>query len=150
MRVAAARVISHCSPCKRRRSRPEALWPSLMPQLLLSAVPDSTGDYETPALTWTLFQVDVAAPGATVRVDLGLAQKDGKTYIVLLQTGSDEYDALHEGVFLPVLDALAPLAPSTEDLPYAVEDVSFENGDVTLAVRSTCRIRRASTRQSCS
>jgi hypothetical protein len=112
---------------------PEALWPSLMPQLLLSAVPDSTGELETPALTWTLYQVDVAAPGAMVRVDLGLAQKDGKTYIVLLQTSSDEYDALHEGVFLPVLDALAPLSASTEDLPYAVEEVSFENGDVTLA-----------------
>lgn len=112
---------------------PEALWPSLLPQLRLNAVPDSTGDYETPALTWTLYQVDVAAPGATVRVDLGLAQNDGKTYIALLQTGPDDYEAFHEGIFLPVLDALAPLAAPTEDLPYAVEDVSFENGEITLA-----------------
>ncbi|MCC7209275.1 MAG: alpha/beta fold hydrolase [Anaerolineae bacterium] len=112
---------------------PDVLWPSLRQQLLLNDTPESTGEYETPALTWTLYQVDVAAPGATLRVDLGLAQKDGKTYVALLQTNPEDYETLHEGVFLPVLDALAPLTASTEDLPYTVEDVSIENGDVTLA-----------------
>lgn len=112
---------------------PDVLWPSLRQQLLLSDVPESTGEYETAALTWTLYQVDVAAPGATVRVDLGLAQSEGKTYIALLQTSPQDYEALHTGVFLPVLGALSPLTASTEDLPYTVEEVTFENGDVTLA-----------------
>jgi len=54
-----------------------------------------------------------------------------------LQAGADEYDALHEAVFLPALEALGPAAPAAtatpdESLPYTAEDVTFDNtGDAS-------------------
>lgn len=102
---------------------------ALVPQLGLTEAPESVGTVESDALTWVLYQVDVV----TVQVDLGLAEADGKTYIVVLQASSDEYTALHELVFLPVIDALSPYVPTVEDVPYVVEEVTFVNGDITLA-----------------
>jgi hypothetical protein len=43
------------------------------------------------------------------RADLALAEDDDKAYFVLLISPPDERDALYETVFLPVVDALAPL-----------------------------------------
>ncbi|KAB2861106.1 MAG: hypothetical protein F9K46_08935, partial [Anaerolineae bacterium] len=60
---------------------------ALVPQLGLTEAPESVGTVESDALTWVLYQVDVV----TVQVDLGLAEADGKTYIVVLQASSDEY-----------------------------------------------------------
>jgi hypothetical protein len=113
----------------------DAVVQSLLPQLQLEALPESSGTVETAALTWTVYQADVSAGGVTVVVDLALAEADGKTYIVLMQSAPDEYDALHEAVFVPALEALAPLAEATPDpnLPYSAEDVNIPNGDVTLA-----------------
>lgn len=108
---------------------------ALLPQLQIDALPDSVGTVETDAFTWTVYKIDVTAGGVTVTVDLALAEADGKTHIVLMQAAPDEYDALHEAVFVPVLDAYAPLAEATPeaDLPYSAEEVSIPNGDVTLA-----------------
>ncbi len=112
----------------------DAVLKAILPQLLLKEAPKSVGEYKSPTFTWTLYQVDVTTQGITVRVDLALTEKDGKTYIVLLQTVPDEYATLHKNVFIPVLDALAPLKASAEEsLPYKVEEVTFKNGDVTLA-----------------
>jgi hypothetical protein len=106
---------------------------SLLPQLRLNERPTSVGTYEGAALTWTLYQVDVAVGVVALRVDLALAAADGTTYIVLLQAPADEYDALHASVFLPALDAFAPLAVVEAPVPYEVEEVAFANGDITLA-----------------
>jgi uncharacterized protein len=109
--------------------------PSLLPQVQLTELPESAGTLETDAYSWTLYQTDVTAGGVTVRVDLAMAEKDGSSFFVLMQAAPDEFDALHEAVFLPVLEAYTPLAEATPeaDLPYTAEDVTFENGDVTLA-----------------
>jgi len=109
--------------------------PSLLPQLGLDALPEPTATVETSVFTWTTYKVDVTAAATTIAVDLALAEVDGKTYIVLMQTTPDEYAALHEAVFLPALDAFAPLAeaPPEPNLPYVAEEVTFANGDVTLA-----------------
>ena len=115
------------------------VWSSLLPQLALEAVPDAVGMRDTRALSWTLYQIEVAAVSPPVRVDLAIAAKDGRTYIVLLQSATDEGAALHDSVFLPVLDALAPLAPAATaapiDVPYTSEAVTFPGGspDVTLS-----------------
>ncbi len=108
---------------------------ALLPQLLLTEAPESVGTRDTATFTWTLYQVDVNARGVTVKVDLALAEQAGKTYVALLQTSPDDYEALHDSVFLPVLDAYQPLtaAVTPEDVPYVVEEVTFDNGDVTLA-----------------
>ncbi|MBI5931567.1 MAG: alpha/beta fold hydrolase [Chloroflexi bacterium] len=114
-------------------STADATLTALLPQLGLTAAPESVGTLDTDTLSWTLYRVDVPSPALTISVDLALAEADGKTYIVVMQVGSDEYDALHEAVFLPVLQALAPYAPEPVEVPYVVEDVTFANGDITLA-----------------
>ncbi len=105
---------------------------ALLPQLSLTEAPDSVGTYESDSLNWTLYKVDVEVGTSTIAVDLGLAEAGGKTYIALLQTTPDEYDALHASVFLPVLDALTPYVEKV-DVPYQQEEVTFKSGDVTLA-----------------
>ncbi|MCL4251785.1 MAG: alpha/beta hydrolase [Anaerolineae bacterium] len=109
----------------------DRLWPLLLPQFGLDAVPESTGTYTTDVFEWTLYYFDFTQGDITVEFDLGLAELNGTTYLVLLQAMPDEYDALHESVFLPVLDALRLL--EEEEVPYRVEDVTFDNGDITLA-----------------
>ncbi|MBI5670615.1 MAG: alpha/beta fold hydrolase [Chloroflexi bacterium] len=109
---------------------------SLLPQLLLTEAPESVGTRETDAFTWTLYHVEVDARGVQVAVDLALAEQDGKTYLALLQTTPEESEALHENVFLPVLAAYQPLTTEvTPDpsLPYRSENVTFDNGEVTLS-----------------
>jgi uncharacterized protein len=111
----------------------DAVMKALMPQLLLESTPDSVGTRKTDALTWTLYKVDVADSTINVSVDFALAAGDGKTYVVLMQTSPDEYDSLHDSLFLPLLDALTPLTAPVESVPYVQEDVTFTNGDITLA-----------------
>ncbi len=106
---------------------------AIMPQLGLTEAPKSVGTYAGTALEWTLYQIDVPAGETTVRVDLALASANNVTYIVLVQALAEEYDTLHTDVFLPTLDVFAPLVVAEEPVPYTVEDVTFENGDVTLA-----------------
>jgi pimeloyl-ACP methyl ester carboxylesterase len=112
---------------------PGALLEAILPQLNLSEAPESVGTYAGGALEWTLYQVDVSVGTVTVAVDLALAEAGGTTYVVLFQTSPEDYEALHESVFLPTLDAFAPLEVPDEPVPYVEEDVAFENGDVTLA-----------------
>ncbi len=112
---------------------PEVLMESILPQLGLSAAPESIGTHESETMIWTLYQVDVPAGAMTIRVHFGMAQADSRTYVVFLQSPAEESDVLYEQVFVPMLDALTPVTVAVEDLPYIVEDVTFDNGDVTLA-----------------
>ena len=116
-----------------------ALWPSLMPQFGLDAVPEPVGERATDALAWTLYRFDAPPSVEDVTFDIALAEADGTTYLVLLQAGSDERDDLHAAVFLPTLEAFELLAPPdtsvVADSTYRAEEVSFPGGaaDVTLA-----------------
>jgi pimeloyl-ACP methyl ester carboxylesterase len=112
---------------------PDAVMTALLPQLLLTEAPEPAGTHEGGALNWTLYQVDVSVGSVNVTVDLALAARDAVTYIVLMQSPPEEYATLHDLVFLPTLDAFAPLAEVSADVPYDVEEVTFTNGDVTLA-----------------
>jgi pimeloyl-ACP methyl ester carboxylesterase len=110
---------------------------AILPQFGLTEAPESVGTVETDFLTWMLYRIEVESVG--VVVDLALAESDGTTYLVLLQAAPEVSEALYESVFLPILDALQPLtaaeatSEATEDLPYTAEDVTFDNGDITLA-----------------
>ncbi len=109
---------------------------SLLPQLALTEMPEPVAQVEANDLQWDVYQVDVPVGGMVIRVDLALTHQDGRSYIVLMQTNEDEYDALHEAVFIPVLESVMPLvAEPTEPPPYIVEEVAFPGGaeDVTLA-----------------
>ncbi len=107
---------------------------TLMTQLQQTETPEAVATHESDALSWTLYQLDISAGDIMVIVDLGLANSEGVTYIVLLQTSPDEYESLHDAVFVPVIDSLAPIADEpTADITYLEEDVTFSNGDITLA-----------------
>jgi hypothetical protein len=115
------------------------LWSALLPQLGQERVPEPSGTRTTAVLAWTLYSVDVVTPAGTLAVEVGLAEREGRTYLVLVQGLAEEIDALREQVFLPAIDALVPLGPEpTPDpatLPYAVEEVAFGGGEdgITLA-----------------
>ena len=107
----------------------------LVSQLGLDTLPEASDTIETAALTWTIYQIVYQQGGLDLRIDVGLAEDEAKAYTILLQTDAEEYDALHEAVFLPALEALAPAVPaptatpdpSAEPLPYTAEDVTFDN-----------------------
>ena len=107
---------------------------SVLPQLGLDEAPTSVGTHQGGALEWTLYQAEVTAGPASSAVDLALSEADDASYLVVLQTTPDDYAALHEGVFLPALDAFAPLAAAATPVPpYVEEEVTFESGEVNLA-----------------
>jgi hypothetical protein len=83
---------------------------SFLPRVGLTTAPQTVGSYQSAALNWALYKVDFTTPTITIAVDFALAEDkaSGKTYFVALQTASDEYEALHKAVFLPILDALTP------------------------------------------
>jgi len=87
---------------------------NLAPRLLrlgVDALPESTGRHETTALAWDLYTFEGNAPalGGKVMVDYAIAKTLDGDYLVGLHTAPGEYEDLHEAVFLPVVDALAPL-----------------------------------------
>ena len=111
-----------------------ALLNAILPQLALTEAPESVGTHQGTTLEWTLYMVEVPAGSITVNVDLALAEASGTTYLVLVQSLPEDYETLHTSVFLRTLDAFAPLVEATEEpVPYTVEDVTFDNGDITLA-----------------
>lgn len=98
---------------------------SLLPNLLLSTAPEPVETYESDALAWDVYFVEVDAGSVTILVDLALAEQDGTTYVVLFQTTPDQYEGLHPAVFEAALEAYAPLASS----PEAEGDMTGEEGD---------------------
>lgn len=106
---------------------PDELLNALLPQLALTEAPTPVGEYQTPLFDWTLYQVDVAAPTYTVRVNFAITSADGVTYTVFVQSTDMEAAALYDALFIPALDAFAPLETVAADVPYTVEEVSFEN-----------------------
>ncbi len=76
----------------------------LVQQFKLESTPKSTGQYKSKQFTWKLYQFDVQDHPS----DLALAEKNGKTYIVMLISTAADREAMYEKVFKPALDALAP------------------------------------------
>jgi uncharacterized protein len=111
----------------------DELFTALLPQFGLTEVPDVSGETETDAFAWSDYAFEVESPLGALALRLSLAERDGTTYLVLLQASPDEVEALSEAVFEPVREALRPTAADEEPVPYIVEEVTFENGDVTLA-----------------
>lgn len=114
--------------------KPDALWTAILPQFGLKEVPASTGTHQGKALLWMLYSFENSFQGQQISFVVGLAEQDGKTYIVLLQALPDEVAALTKSVFEPLIDALAPVVEKPdESVPYKNEEVTFPNGDITLA-----------------
>lgn len=106
---------------------------SILPQLSLAEAPEPVEQVETAAFVWDVYSVDVPVPGRdTIAVRFSIAEKDGRSYLLLIQGSEAEIDALEADVLVPVRDTLAPLDVVEEEVPYLIEEVTFTNGDVTL------------------
>jgi hypothetical protein len=82
----------------------------------LDGVPQSVGEREANGLTWMLYAIEFQGQPA----DIALAeQADGLALIVLLVSEPAEYEDMSEAVFLPVVDALVPLAQPAADVAHA-------------------------------
>jgi hypothetical protein len=86
----------------------------LTPQLQslgIDELPAISGRRETAALTWDLvtFEGNLQSLGGAVMADYAIAETDASIYLVGLFATPGEYETLHGAVFLPVVDALAPL-----------------------------------------
>ena len=83
----------------------DELFDLLAMQLGLDPELESVASVESDSLVWDLYSFEYQS----YRADLALAEDGDKAYFVLLISPPDERDALYETVFLPVVDALAPL-----------------------------------------
>jgi hypothetical protein len=63
---------------------------------------DGPDKYNADGRFWSIYQFGVAGRS---RGALGVVEVDSRTYLVLFETFEDEFDALYEELFLPVLDA---------------------------------------------
>jgi len=91
---------------------------ALLPQLGLEELPESVGSHESTAFTWDLYTIEVEAPGVGMfMVEIAQFETDAAAYMVLLQALADDYETnlYHEAIFLPTVDALAPLSDETAE-----------------------------------
>jgi pimeloyl-ACP methyl ester carboxylesterase len=119
----------------------EQVWPALLPQLMLDEIPEVTGTLATGMLDWDLYQLPISAGDLQLTIEVAMAGEGGTTYLVMLQSESDEFDVLRQQVLVPAIEGFGILAPEpTPDpatLPYAVEDVSFRGGGEGIELAGT-------------
>jgi pimeloyl-ACP methyl ester carboxylesterase len=114
----------------------EAVGPALAQQFGLEGLPEPLGQIETAEYTFDDYNFELEQQGITVAVSMALAQGEGQTVVVLLQSSPEEHEALRDSVYLPVIESVAPLSAEDEtgeEVPYMAEEVTFSNEDVTLA-----------------
>ena len=81
----------------------------------LPRLQERTGRHKTAAFQWDLYQVEAKRPdGGIMIVEAALSQSGKWAYIVLLAANTEGYPGLHASVFLPALEALAPLYTGDE------------------------------------
>jgi SagB-type dehydrogenase family enzyme len=88
----------------------------------LPRLQERTGRYKTAVFQWDLYKVETKGPADGIFiVEAALAQAGKWAYILLLAANTSAYQDLHKQVFLPALEALAPLHTGTEALRLARE-----------------------------
>ena len=82
----------------------------------IGELPDSSGRFESKALTWHLYTVEAELPGNEAGVlHMALAEDDSTFYLVMLQTSKGKADAYHASVFLPAVESLEPMPLDRRD-----------------------------------
>jgi glutamine amidotransferase-like uncharacterized protein len=91
----------------------------LAAKLGLDRFPDSTGGIKNSNLAWELFAVErEERDGNPTKLDIALAEHDGRVFFVLLCAMPDEHEELRYSIFLRAVDALTPTsAEATEKRP---------------------------------
>ena len=113
----------------------EQIVPALLQQFGLAELPEPVGTIAANEMDWVLYESNGPA-GTTIVLDFALTTKGASVYLVILQSDTAERDALREAVFLPAVEALKPLNIQPvvpEDANYTAENVTFNNGAITLA-----------------
>jgi pimeloyl-ACP methyl ester carboxylesterase len=82
------------------------LFANLAGQLRLDPVPEPLASAEVGNFTWDFYRFE--RPGGNVG-DLALAEDGEKAYFVYLVSTPDEHDGLYAQLFLPAVEAMAPL-----------------------------------------
>ncbi|MGB3906698.1 MAG: hypothetical protein WBB22_17470, partial [Anaerolineae bacterium] len=82
------------------------LFANVAGQLGLDPPPDPVARAEVGNFTWDFYSFE--RPGGNP-ADLALAEDGDKAYFVYLVSTPDEHDALYQGLFLPAVEAMAPL-----------------------------------------
>ena len=78
---------------------------ALLSQLGIAELPSSLGQYESEDFTWNLYKVEVEAPNVgSFFVDISQVESGGTAFMVLLQTQEEEYETLHQVVFMPAVE----------------------------------------------
>lgn len=117
----------------------DQLWPALLPQFALTEIPAISGEYSSESYDWELYRFDVQLGDMVLAVEVALAEEDGASSLLLLQSDPAEFEVLREEVLVPAIDAFAPLTPEPTPDPstfdYQIEEVTFPGGaaDVQLA-----------------
>jgi hypothetical protein len=81
------------------------LFANLSGQLALDAGLEPVKRAEVGNFTWDFYTFELRGNP----LDLALAEEGGKAYFVLLVSPADEHDVLYEQLFLPAIEAIAPL-----------------------------------------
>ncbi len=120
----------------------EQLWASLLPQFALTEVPEAHRRVQHRPVRLDALPVQTCSSARIViSAELALAEADGVTQLVLLQSDPADFETLREQVLLPAIDAFAPLAPTPTPDPstfdYAIEEVSFPGGSEGVQLAGT-------------
>jgi CubicO group peptidase (beta-lactamase class C family) len=83
----------------------------LLPWLSLEEFPEPVGQRDSQSYAWYLYSYEHQDPRLGARKnDVALAETEEGVHLVLLATAPEEYEVLHEQVFLPAVDAMGPAA----------------------------------------
>jgi hypothetical protein len=77
----------------------------IVQQFGLAETPESSGQREANGLVWTLYEIEAQG----YPVDFALAEHQGQALVILLISHAKEHETLYEAVFVPAVEALAPL-----------------------------------------
>ncbi len=77
----------------------------LTTQLGLDGVPQTVGSREANDLNWLLYESEAQG----LAIDLAVAESDGTSYLVLLQSTVRDHDFYYTEAYLPAIDAFTPL-----------------------------------------
>lgn len=113
----------------------DTLLNALKAQLNVEDIPEADSQIEGELL-WDVRSMSSTIQGLDLSFSVATSEVEGTTYIILLQSLTEDHEALVESVFVPVVESVAPLAAveeTAEAVPYIVEEITFTSGDITLA-----------------
>jgi hypothetical protein len=89
-------------------SRADEVFSLLSDQLNLPELPQPNDTIETDDLTWDVYTLETQSNNQTMTVDIGLADGETRTYMVIMRINERFYPNYHEKVFVPVVQAIEP------------------------------------------